>query len=264
MMAGRYGKGFHMRILFGLLATAVILSACGKKGPLVYPDMLVPAAPADITAQQRGDSVKLSFVLPSRDMAGRNLSDLAGVKIHKRDEALGQTPACSSCAADFPLFRTVNLEPLPPGVQRYGSLVLLLDGDVQVGHTYSYRITAFTRGNQEGAAATAAVAVLQPAPAAPVLKAISQPTEVRLDFSTQPPRDGVVAGYNLYRSTKGDPFPLLPLNNMPLAGNSFVDQELQRSVVYAYAARSVVRLVSGAVVESGASNVVEAGLKDDE
>ena len=51
---------------------------------------------------------------------------------------------------------------------------------------------------------------------------------------------------------------------MPLAGNSFVDQGLQRSVVYVYAARSVVRLVSGAVVESGASNVVEAGLKDDE
>ena len=122
-----------MRTLVCLLATAVILSACGKKGPLVYPDMLVPAAPADITAQQRGDSVKLSFVLPSRDMAGRNLSDLAGVKIHKRDEALGQAPACSSCAADFPLFRTVNLEPLPPDVQRYGSLVLLLDGDVQAG-----------------------------------------------------------------------------------------------------------------------------------
>lgn len=252
-----------MRTLVCLLATAVILSACGKKGPLVYPDMLVPAAPADIAAQQRGDSVKLSFVLPSRDMAGRNLSDLAGVKIHKHDGALGQAPACSSCSADFVLFRTVNLEPLPPDVQRYGSLMLLLDGDVQVGRTYSYRVTAFTSGNQEGGAATASAGLLLP-PSPPVLKATSQPTDVQLEFSTMPPREGVVVGYNLYRSTKGVPFPLLPLNNVPLTGNSYVEQGLQRSVIYVYAARSLVRLASGVTVESGASNVVEAALKDDE
>jgi predicted small lipoprotein YifL len=253
-----------MRTLVCLLTTAVILSACGKKGPLIYPDMLVPAAPADVAVQQRGEAMKLSFVLPSKDMAGRNLTDLASVKILKREEMIGQTPACSSCAADFVLFRTVNLEPLPPGVQRYGSLVLLLDGDVQAGRKYSYRITAFTKGNQEGTAATAAASVLLPAPAAPVLKATSQPTEVQLEFTGPPPLEGVVAGYNLYRSTRGEPLPLLPLNKSPLSGNGYVDQGLQRSVTYVYAARSLVRLASGVVVESGPSNETEAALKDDE
>ena len=109
-----------MRTLACLLFVALAVTACGKKGPLLYPDMLVPAAPSDVSAQQSGNSMKLSFVLPSKDLAGRNFAGLSGVTIVKRDEAAGQIPGCSSCTTDFSLFRKLNLDPLPPGIQRYG------------------------------------------------------------------------------------------------------------------------------------------------
>jgi predicted small lipoprotein YifL len=253
-----------MRKLIFLLSVMVILNACGKKGPLIYPDLLVPAAPAEVAAQQMGASMKLSFVLPSRDRAGRNLTGLAGVKILKRDEPSGQTSVCSTCTADFALFRILNIEPLPSDVLRSGSLVQLLDGEVQVGRSYSYSVSAYTGDQQTGVASAPVKADMVILPPPPVLQALSQPTEINLEFAGQAPQVGSIAGYNLYRTAKGEAFSLLPMNREPLSGNSFVDQELERSVTYVYGVRMVVRLPAGGRAESALSNEVEARLKDDE
>jgi predicted small lipoprotein YifL len=253
-----------MRKLICLLSATVLLTACGKKGPLIYPDMLVPAAPAEVAAQQRGTSVKLSLVIPSKDRSGRNLAGLTGVKILKRDEPAEQSPGCSACATDFATFRNLSLEPLPSDVQRYGGLLLLLDSDVQAGRRYTYRFQAFTKDNQEGAVSTADATVVATPPAPPVLKVISQPTEILLDLSGIELREGTLVGYNLYRAVKGDSFSLLPLNREPFSGSRYVDQGLERGVIYTYVARSMVRQSSGSMVESAASNQVEARLADDE
>jgi predicted small lipoprotein YifL len=253
-----------MRKFACLLFVAIVISACGKKGPLIYPDMLLPAAPSDLSAQQSGNSMKLSFVLPSKDLAGRNFTDLTGITIIKRDEPTGQGTSCSSCTADFSLFRKLNLDLLPPETQRYGSLLMLLDSDVQAGRTYTYRVSAVTRDNQEGALSAPVAAVMATVPLPPVLQVISQPTEVQLEFAGLPPREGVIAGYNIYRVLKGEAFPLQPLNREPLAGNRFTDVGLERGTTYVYGVRTVVRLPSGGRVESGLSNEMEGKLKDDE
>ena len=253
-----------MRKLVCLLSATILLTACGKKGPLIYPDMLVPAAPVDVTAQQRGTAIKLSFVVPSKDRSGRNLAGLTGVKILKRDEPAGQPPGCSSCTTDFALFRHLYLEPLPADVQRYGGLLLLVDNDVQTGRRYTYRIQAFTKDSQDGAVSTVSAAVIAAPPTPPVLKVLSQPTEIYLDLSGIELREGTLVGYNLYRTVKGEAFSLLPLNREPLGGGRYVDQGLERGVIYSYVARSVVRLPAGSMVESAGSNQVEGSLTDDE
>lgn len=53
-----HGKGFSMRTLACLLFVVFALTACGKKGALIYPDMLVPAAPSAVSAQQSGTTMK--------------------------------------------------------------------------------------------------------------------------------------------------------------------------------------------------------------
>lgn len=253
-----------MRKLTCLLFVAIALNGCGKKGPLIYPDMLVPAAPSAVSAQQSGNSIKLSFVLPSRDLAGRNFAGLAGVTILKRDEPAGQSPGCSACTTDFSLFRKLNLDPLSPDTRRYGNLLVLLDGDVQTGRTYSYRVSAVASDNQEGALSAPVSADVVAAPLPPVLQSISQPTEIQLEFVGLPSGEGVLAGYNVYRTLKGEAFPLVPLNREPLAGTRFTDVGLERGTSYVYGVRTVVRLPSGGRVESGLSNEAEGRLKDDE
>jgi hypothetical protein len=247
-----------------LLIVVVAIAACGKKGPLIYPDMLLPAAPSGMTARQYGNSVKLTFVLPSKDLAGRNFIGLTAVKILKRDEPAGQSSGCSACMTDFSLFRTLNLEFLPPEAQRYGSLLMLLDGDVQTGRTYTYRVSTVTNDNQEGGLSAPVAAVMATAPLPPVVHVISQPTEIQLEFVGLPPGEGGILGYNVYRTIKGEIFSLQPLNREPLADNRFADTGLERGSTYVYAVRTVVRLPSGGTAESGLSNEVEGKLKDDE
>lgn len=248
----------------GLLFAVFVLTACGKKGPLIYPDMLVPASPSNVSAQQSGSSIKLSFVIPSRDLGGRSIAGVSGIKIVKRDEPAGLGPVCNSCMSDFSLFRKLNLDLLQPEVQRYGSLLVLQDGDVQTGRTYTYRITAVTRDGQEGALSAPVAADMLTPPLPPVLQVISQPTEIHLEFTGLTPGVGAVSGYNVYRTMKGGTFPLLPLNREPLPGNRFVDVGLERGTVYVYGVRTVVLLPSGSRVEGLLSNEAEGRLKDDE
>ena len=241
----------------------VSMTACGKRGPLYYPDMLVPAAPAITSSAQSGSSIKLQFVLPDKDRAGRKLSDLAGVKINKRVSDTTQEQVCSSCMTDFRLFRKLNLGLLPEDAQRYGSSIVVIDGDVNVGKTYSYSVVPFTKDNIDGLASPqVSISPVQPT-SPPVLYAESFPTEIRISF-VRPQAAGSFIGYNLYRTTQLNVRSYLPVNREPLNGNEYIDSGLERNLGYYYMARTLVKLESGAVVESPVSNVVEGMLKNDE
>ena len=256
-----------MIVIGRFLLIAVLLlaaTACGKKGRLIYPDMLLPAAPAAVTAQQSGAAVKLQFVLPGKDRAGHPLRDAAGIKISRRVTDAFQKDVCRTCMDDYRLFRTLYLERLPTDTQRYGNRLVLLDGDVTAGKSYSYSIVLFTADGMDGASSlTVAARVAAPLPA-PVLKAESLPTEVKLQISSQPPKSGSLLGYNLYRRSIATGRSYQPLNREPLKGNEYVDAALERGVQYRYSTRALIVLESGDVMESAESNEVDGMLKDDE
>lgn len=247
-----------------VVGVTLMATGCGRKGPLIYPDMLVPAAPAAVTAQQSGSAVKLQFVLPDRNRAGRPVTDVAGVKISRRVTDAGQRDVCRSCMADYRLFQTLYLDHLPTTAQRFGNLVVLIDGDVSSGYAYSYSIAPFTTDNVDGALSqTAAVSVVTALPA-PFLKIESLPTELKLKISAPPLISGRLLGYNLYRSAVASVLSYRPLNREPLKNSEYVDSRLDRGVKYRYSARALIMLSSGAVAESAASNEVEGMLKNDE
>lgn len=251
-----------MRTLAGLLFTALLLSGCGKKGPLIYPDMLVPAAPSDVTAQQSGNSIRLAFTLPAKERSGRPLSAVAGARIFKRDLLSGQDPGCAACTSDFSLFKKLYLD-VPDGIQQTGNRVVLLDGAVLTGRSYSYTVSVFSKDGLDGASSPPVTTDMVQPPLPPVVRAKSQPTEVNLEFDGLP-LEGRLVGYSLYRTVKGEPFGLLAYTSSPVTAQRYTDVGLDRGVTYLYAAKSVVLLSSGAIVESGLSNQVEATLKEDE
>jgi predicted small lipoprotein YifL len=259
-MATEVRVGVRFLLLFMLL---LLVSGCGKKGPLLYPDMLVPAAVTDLTANQSGASVKIAFVLPDKDMAGRSLRDLAGVTIFKRVESSLQQPDCPACTDDFRLFRKLYLD-LPDATQIYGNRVVLLDGETRRNTAYSYYVAPFARDNSVGAS-SAPVRVrvtLQQLP--PVLQVLPAPTEIKLEFVAIPPEEGTLVGYNVYRAAKSEPMPYLPLNKAPLTNTTYIDSGLERKVVYRYVVRTVVRMPWGRIAESGPSNEAEGVLKEEE
>jgi len=247
-----------------LIAVLLSLTACGKKGALYYPDMLVPDATTVTSVGQIGSSVKLQFVLPQNDRMGRKLTDLAGVKISRRQSGSQDEGACSSCTTDYHLFRTLYLDLLPEGALRDGNRILVLDGDVSVGKTYSYRVVPFTKSGLDGLASPhVSVRLVQPT-LPPIVHAESFPTEIRISCVTLLPIAGSFIGFNIYRTAKEDTVPYLPINREPLTEKDYTDSGIERNVKYRYMARTLIKLETGDVVESPLSNVVDGMLKNDE
>jgi hypothetical protein len=226
--------------------------------------MLIPAAPSVVTAQQSGAAIKLSSVIPYMDRAGRRLKDMVGVKVFRRVADGGAANACRFCTTDFAIYRTLYLDRLDTDTQRFGSLVILLDSDVNSGASYSYRVSSFTGDGTEGAfSPTVDVMVSTPLPA-PALEAVSYPTEIKLNMSPPSTVSGRLLGYNMYRATATDGTSYQPVNTQPLQGGAYVDHGLQRGVTYRYTATAVILLEQGGIAESVVSREVEGKLKDDE
>lgn len=255
-------------IQFGRLAVlggmAVAITACGKKGALVYPDMLIPAAPTAVSAIQSGSGVKIQFDIPTFDRAGNRLNNLAGLKISKRESDSALEKTCRTCTHDYHLFRNLYLDLLPEGVERFGNRLVVIDGNVSFGTLYTYIAVPFTKDGMDGASSPQVSVKLVQAMLPPLLKAESYPTEIKIFFVSLPSVDGVHVGYNLYRAYQNSTFSYLPLNKEPLNLKEYVDGGLARGTTYRYVSRAVVRLPSGSIVESLVSNEVSGMLKDDE
>lgn len=252
---------FGLSVLF--VGMTLTTTACGKRGPLIYPDMMVPAAPAAVSAQQSGADVKLQFALSGKDRGGRPVQGLSGVKISRRVNENAQKDFCRSCMTDYLPFKTLYLDRLPANTQRFGNRLVLLDREVSADNSYSYSIIPFTVDGVDGSvSATADVRVTQPLPA-PVLAIESLPAEIRLQASFQLPITGrLLLGYNIYRRIVGSAKSSMPINTEPIRGNVYVDTVIDRGVKYQYIVRAVVITASGEVVESLESPEVEGMLKD--
>ena len=248
-----------------LLIVIVLLSVsgCGKKGSLLYPDMLVPVAVSALTVSQSGENVKIDFELPNKDLSGRTLRNLAGVTVFKREESSLQQPDCPACTDDFHLFRKIYLD-LPDTTRIYGNKMVLLDGETRINAAYSYYVVPFLRDNTVGTSSAPVRVRVTPPPLPPVLRVLPAPTEIKLDFVAPAPPEGSLVGYNVYRHAKDEPMPYLPQNKEPLAVTVYVDSGLERKRTYCYVVRAVVRMPWGGIAESMASNEAEGALAEGE
>ena len=246
------------------VALALSLSGCGKRGALIYPDLLVPSAPGAVSVSQSGAGIRLRLTLPATDKAGRRLLDLAGVIVGRRVDNAGHDFQCPACVSEYKPLHTLYLDTLPESVQRFGDRLMLHDGDVQVGRRYSYRLTPVTRERVEGASYSSPALELLPPIPSPSITVESLPAEIRVSFSASLPAGGDLIGYNLYRTTSNGPFPFLPLNSEPIVGTMYLDSGLERKTAYRYHVRTVARPVSGIVAESLPSDEAGGMLKDDE
>lgn len=240
-----------------LAATVSLMGGCGKKGALVPPEALVPAPIASLAAAQKGSALQVSWTAPGKQQGGGKLQDLGGFLLFRRN-VLPPTEDCEECPSAYKQLIRVDLD-LPQGVRRAGSLWIYDDYDLRKGQTYQYKMRSYTKeGAQSKDSNKVRITAVTP-PLPPVLEATGSPSEVVLNFVALPPEEGTLVGYNIYRSKKGEPAPLSPINSAPLSVNSYQDKELVLGITYSYAVTSVAK-VAGDTVESAPSNTAEAGL----
>ncbi len=242
----------------GLLA----LTGCGKKGPLIYPDLLVTEAPQSVQLEQRGNSLELSFNLPAKDRRGHGLTEPFVVQVQRRELAPGDQGQCGERPKDYQ--PAIRIDPeFPDPAMKFGNRVVLLDSDVRHGKRYQYRLVAVSRDGEYGVPAETVRAMVCTVPPAPAITAKTvQGGIIRLDLHGEVPDNAELVGYAIYRAEAGASLPFLPLATT-LGTAYYEDQSVQRGVTYHYAARMVLRRWDDLVVSSELSPVVTTTLSDD-
>lgn len=252
-----------LRIPVGLaMAGLLAMGGCGKKGSLIYPDLLVPEAPQAVQLEQRGAGLQLSFDLPSRDRRGRSLQTPVVVEVQRRELSPGEAGECGSCPKDYQPALRIDPE-FPAPARTFGKRLVLLDPDVRQGKRYQYRMVAVSRDGEVGAVAETARTMVCLAPSAPVVSAKAlHGGVIQLDMQGELPDNADLIGYAIYRAAGDEELPFLPLATT-LATAHYQDQQVQQGVRYRYAVRMLLKRWDEVTVASDLSAVVAVSLDDE-
>jgi hypothetical protein len=68
-------------LLIGLAAAGLAVPGCGKKGPPLAPMLRVPGRASDIAARRVGDTVSVTFTIPSANIDGTSPADIARIDL---------------------------------------------------------------------------------------------------------------------------------------------------------------------------------------
>lgn len=222
-----------------LLLILLALAACGKKGP-VRPKLLsLPAAPATLSVEQRGERLLLSWGIPETNQDGTPLTDLAGFRIERLRYDLDE--ACPDCRDDFRPVAEIDLDYLRQA-RRLGERLFWWDVEPLPGSGYTYRVLPVTARGRTGAPAMGRRLFLPVPPPPEQLAAEPHDRMVRLRW--QPPTgetaSGPVTGWHLYRWRATEPPALLPVARLPGEQTDYDDIGLENGQGYIYTVTTVV------------------------
>ena len=233
-------------ILIISVAFLLLIAACGKKGPPVPMRVPLPGGIRDLTGEVKDGVLFLSFTIPSTDVAGKPVTDLAGFSVFKN---------CSTCVGGFAPWKEVRLDE-KQGYTIVNGRFYIYDDDLMVGKQYSYRVHPMTKLGTLGAASNIYAINWQSVPDPPEgVSAKAEDGKVELMWTK---KDDLL--YNVYRVI-GHAYSLTPVNPGPLSTPAFADSGLKNGETYRYEVRAVLVRPAGGRWE-GRGMRVEATPKD--
>ena len=239
-----------MKSIVILLLSVIALAGCGRKGPLIPPEALVPATVQNLAVRQQDGDLVLTWTAPAREQGGRPLKDLAGFRLQRRYIA-GDGSDCAACSEAWRTVAEIDAD-FPGQARRDGANFRYAERGLAAGRQYQYRLTVLSRsGGSSGPATTRSVTVRPPL-APPQLTLAVTPTAVRLGAEASLPAGAKLLGYNIYRREAGGAVPYRPLNPQPSPATVWDDTQVKPGSSYRYSATVVVEL-AGDPVESAPS-----------
>ncbi|MBZ5503409.1 MAG: hypothetical protein LAN59_14455 [Acidobacteriia bacterium] len=255
-------------LFYFLFSIFLLLAGCASPGEPVARKAQVPAPIADLSAEQQGNSVVLSFTLPAETSEHRPLKQPPAVEIYR-----AFAPAAGLSGAPPDLFFTI-----PPDVagqyteqQRFHWTEALSSEDFAQHPAGVVTYMVRTRASAKKASADSNLAELRifPAPQPiPDLAAEITPAGVALHWT--PPQKTItgsvpsIARYEIYRAraraqAQAAPPLLAPIATVESA--AFRDSQVEIGQTYLYAVRSVSEH-PGKILPSGDSNIVTITFQD--
>lgn len=209
------------------------LAACGRKGPVRPQLTSLPAAPAELRIDQRGDDFLVSWTIPEHNQDGGPAEELRGFHLYRMIYSAAE--GCPTCRDPEELVAAIELT-RPEPARRVGKRLYWRDAAVAPGTGHAYLVVPFTTGSREGGAAAGHRAWQAAPPAPTALQAEAGDRQVRLSWTPPAslPAGQELVGYNLYRRPATGAFPPVPLNAEPLREPRLTDfiGEAGREAVY--------------------------------
>ncbi len=243
-----------MKKLLFLLPLIVMVVACGKRGPLIPPEALVPAAVSDLRVEQKGYRFLLCWTAPRKEVWGGPLQDLAGFQVFRRN-VLPAGEDCETCPTAYRQIKTVDPEYLQD-VRRSGDRYCFYDDDLEIDTTYQYKLLALDRDGTASRDSNKARRTRLMPPRAPELSLQASANGVTLLWNRPSVAAGsALEGYAVYRFREGESLPLAPLVRLPAESSRYEDLGMEYGVRYTYSVRTIAQR-DGERVESVPSNEV--------
>jgi hypothetical protein len=215
-------KSITLILSIGILCLAI---SCGKKGNPSPKQLPVPGGIGELSGEVKDGVLFLSFAIPTKNMDGTDVVDLAGFKVMK---------SCVSCGGTFETLKEIRLDE-EKGFTIVRNKVYIYDDQLANGYQYMYKVYPFTSKGEMGDSSKVYSIKWQEPPAKPTGTVTVMVNDGRIEFSWLP-EPGF--SYNVYRHDNGI-YPLFPANKDLLANPFFVDTGLKNGQKYIYEIRKV-------------------------
>jgi hypothetical protein len=132
------------------------LSACGKKGPPRAPELATPEPITDLKAEAQPKVITLTWSRPTRYVDGKELRDLAGFVIFRKDVAT----SCPTCPVPYRELASVGVEDRERFVKK--KRFAFADQELSRDRIYHYRVFSQLSDGSLSEPSNEAQAVLRP------------------------------------------------------------------------------------------------------
>jgi len=255
-------------------ATLVLLG-CGAPGEPVPPSPPVPVAVTDLSAQQAGDAVQLTFTLPGKTITGDKLAEPPAIEILRGAMKPDGTPDNNSFRIVYTIPGSLVDNYAAEGHVRFADSVPPEETRAHPGATLAYRVRTRASRKRASADSNTVTVLLYPVPER-IASVQSHTTESAIELSwSAPVRTSAgdplpaVSGYHVYRgeldpssadAASKDPTQAKWISLLTLLASppttSYRDTFFDFGKTYLYVIRSVVLAGGGALESSDSAPVI--------
>lgn len=244
-----------MRRLFLLLVFLGLFAGCGKKGPLVPPGALPPAAIQNLRVEQKGESFFIAWQPPGKDIVGKKIAPPVRYNLYRR-EVLPPAQDCEECRNAYTLIKSIDPQ-APGGVGRHNGGYIFVDDSIVPEKLYQYVVTSTGADGVESRYSNKARRKKVEVPPAPQLAATSVPPGILLEWEpVKVPEGTTIGGYLLYRQVTGKPATLGLVYQAASVDRKYEDVRVEKGISYTYSIRGIFS-IQGEILEGKLSNSVE-------
>ena len=226
-----------------ILFLTCALIGCGVKGDPVPPRSSVPQAIENLEIFSRDGQLVLQWSIPKKDTDGQELAGLSGFRVWRR-EALPADDECPTCPKKFNSIADIDFLNLP-AEQKKQRVLTFWDDDDKKEVRYVYAVTSYTaQGRESKKSNHVSVRWISPPPSPACLNAHPGDRNVGLSWDCDKPTTGAErsapsSGFNVYRRSGSEAYPITPINVEPVRESGYQDLGVSNGETYFYVVRAL-------------------------